>query len=73
MGRQIAGVKQAMTEQQWKMLRSILICAAIIALILVVVIQQSWVKRRLVEAAPSAPERAIVQPKTAAASSTKAA
>jgi hypothetical protein len=46
------------------MLWSILICAVIIALIAVVVIQQSWVKRHPVEATRSAPERPIVQPKT---------
>ena len=62
-----------MTEQQWKMLWSILICAVIIALIAAVVIQQSWVKRRPIEATPAAPERPIVQPKTEAASGTKAA
>ena len=63
----------AMTEQNWKTLWSILICTAIMALILVVVIQQSWVKHRPVEAAPSAPERTIVQPKTEAPSGVKAA
>jgi Tfp pilus assembly protein PilX len=62
-----------MTEQPWKMLWSILICAVIITLIAVVVIQQSWVKRRFVEATPSAPERPIVQPKIEAASGVKAA
>jgi hypothetical protein len=62
-----------MTEQYWRTLLSILICAAIIALIAVVVIQQSWVKRRPVEATPSALERPIVQQKTEAASGRKAA
>ena len=40
-----------MTEQQWKMLWSTLICAAIIALFALVAIQQSWVKQRPIEAA----------------------
>ena len=35
-----------MTEQNWKTLWSILICAAILALIALVAIQQSWVKHR---------------------------
>ena len=36
------GLVHPMTEQQWKMLWSILICAAIFALIVVVEIQQIW-------------------------------
>jgi hypothetical protein len=62
-----------MTEYQWKALWSVLICAGLFALIVVVEIQQIWVKHRRVEVAPSAPERTILQPKSEAASSTKAA
>jgi hypothetical protein len=39
--------KETMTEKSW----SLFACAAIIALIIVVFIQQSWVKRRPIEAA----------------------
>jgi hypothetical protein len=62
-----------MTEQKWKKFSAILVCVAIITLVLLVAIQQSWVKHRPVEAAPSAPERTIVQPKTEATSGVKAA
>jgi len=43
--------REAMTEQQWKNLGSLLACAAILALIALVLIQQSWVNHRPVEAA----------------------
>jgi uncharacterized membrane protein len=43
--------REAMTEQQRKNLASLLACAAILALIALVLIQQSWVKHRPVEAA----------------------
>jgi hypothetical protein len=62
-----------MTEYQWKALWSVLICAGLFALIVVVEIQQIWVKHRPVETAPSSPERTIVQPKTEAAFRTKPA
>jgi hypothetical protein len=48
-----------MTAQQWKTFWSILVCLAIVMLIGLVAIQQSWVKRRPIEAAH---ERATEQP-----------
>jgi hypothetical protein len=43
--------KEAMTEQQPKNSWSLLACSAIVALIALVFIQQSWVKHRAIEAA----------------------
>jgi hypothetical protein len=40
-----------MTEQKWKKFSAILVCVAIITLVLLVAIQQSWVKHRPIEAA----------------------
>jgi hypothetical protein len=52
-----------MTEHQWKTFWSILVCLAIVMLIGLVAVQQSWVKRRPIEAGHEHATEQLVQPR----------